>query len=214
MFPTDGEPLKPTIILDIDGTLVFCPSRNAEEAVGNRRPDFMLNGGRPGWVRPGLSEFLQTCFECADVVIWTAAPELYTQDVLSKIMQSHWKYTLLHEDHTECEWKGSRRSIKDLYKAVQSGWIPSCDLARVVMVDDTPSNYSRNPKHGIPVPSFFGRPDTTAPDVRLLDHTNWRHHVVVSLPSNAVPVAVLPDNEAEIQPQVGMLTDNGDVDLC
>jgi RNA polymerase II subunit A small phosphatase-like protein len=154
------------VILDLDETLVHVPDRPLP-----RRPDFTVLG-QAGYCRPHLDTFLGELRGRYDLALWTTARRDYAEEILSVIVP--WRSELafvwtreqcsLHLD----EATGHRGSIKDMRQVRGAGF----DLARVVMVDDSPEKHPESVANLIPIAPFSGdHPDAELPAVAAFIHS-------------------------------------------
>lgn len=96
-------------------------------------------------VRPGLEEFLKEAGENFEVVVFTAGQQAYADPILDIIDSEGLIANRLYRD--SCEPSG-KEHIKDLSKLGR-------DLSQVIIVDNTPTTYERQPLNAIPVASWY-----------------------------------------------------------
>lgn len=191
---------KPTVFLDVDGTLIssYAP-RRAPRLPADVRTHFVGQGSKlnPEGIfvveRPGLQTFLAELSRFAEVVIFTAGLEDYARPIIDAIDPNNEYFSArIYREGTVST--PVYQCVKDLSRAGR-------DLARSVLVDDTPLAFLHQPNNGIPVLAFRGDPDdrlllevvlpllqkiTTAPDIRVLlqrrfDMSTWfRQHGYIS----------------------------------
>jgi len=122
------------IILDIDETLIHSTYEKL-----NRKPDIYYKN-RGVYLRPGLSKFIQFCFDNFDVAIWTSAKAEYAKYVLKRTVEnfSNFKFILTRancdKEYVSNGFFKEIRYIKDLRK------IEDYKLENILMIDDTPQN--------------------------------------------------------------------------
>ncbi|MCG8648966.1 MAG: HAD family hydrolase [Pirellulales bacterium] len=173
------------LVLDVDETLL-----HAAEAPLQRLADFRCG---PYFVfrRPHVREFLLECAELFQLAVWSSSSADYLNLVLAQ--------TVPHEVPLAFVWSrnrcvqrydGERHEtyfVKDLKKVKRLGF----DLARVLIVDDTPQKLERNYGNAVYVRPYFGDPGdnelpklasylrslATVEDVRRIEKRGWRTSV-------------------------------------
>ncbi|XP_030925238.1 CTD nuclear envelope phosphatase 1 homolog [Quercus lobata] len=100
--------------------------------------------------RPGLQEFLDQISKFADLVLFTAGLEGYARPLVDKIdVENRFSLRLYRPSTVSTEY---REHVKDL----------SClskDLSRIVIVDNNPFSFLKQPLNGIPcIPFSAGQP--------------------------------------------------------
>jgi RNA polymerase II subunit A small phosphatase-like protein len=149
-----GGPKKNILVLDLDETLVH-------SEIG---PDSSVRVA----FRPHVAPFLRSVTHSfGEVVAFTAGAESYADgvfDTLSEMSfgsvqeakkQGLFKRRLFRDSCTTVRGPGTLVTIKDLR-------LVSKDMARVVLLDNTPSTYTMQPENGIPIASFWGGDDDDA----------------------------------------------------
>lgn len=121
--------MKCHLVLDLDGTLV--------------------HDGNP---RPGLSQFLEFCFDNFKTVsIWTAADRSWWNFCWTEhMLQFDFDRVLSRKD---CEFSlTSQKIIKPLRKIWAN--YPDCTKFNTLLIDDTPIVAEENPRNLISIPMF------------------------------------------------------------
>jgi TFIIF-interacting CTD phosphatase-like protein len=154
------------IILDLDETLV-----HVTEHALVWRPHFTVRG-YAGYRRPHLDAFFEELRGRYDLAVWTAAGRTYATEVLTEVMPRHAELAFLwcadrcteHFDHETRD----RTTIKRVEKVRKQGY----DLARVIVVDDSPEKHLKNYGNLVPVKPFLGDPsDNELPAVARFIHS-------------------------------------------
>ncbi|KAL2341025.1 hypothetical protein Fmac_008965 [Flemingia macrophylla] len=135
-----------TVFLDLDETLVHSQLLPAPE-----RFDFVVRpviDGEPMEFyvlkRPGVDEFLESLAAKYEVVVFTAALKEYASMVLDRLDRNRFISHRLYRD--SCRHVDGRL-VKDLSEVGR-------DLGRVVIVDDNPNSFSRQPENAILIRPF------------------------------------------------------------
>ena len=157
--------LKKLLILDLDGTLIYAQDKPVPNA------DFVItNGIETYWVkkRPYLDEFLVAASESYNLAIWSASPRWYVDAIVKTIISTNIKLEYIYSGE-RCisrypNWFAPSESmhsaiiIKDLQKIWHaksaSGQYYSRD--NTLILDDTPSTYTRNYGNAIPIEFYTG----------------------------------------------------------
>ncbi|EFJ42365.1 hypothetical protein VOLCADRAFT_36131, partial [Volvox carteri f. nagariensis] len=101
--------------------------------------------------RPGLQEFLEELASFAEVVIFTAGLEDYAKPIIDALDPSGKLFA--HRIYRE----GTLRT--EFYQCVKDMARVGRDLAKTVLVDDTPLAFLHQPDNGVPVLGFRGDMD-------------------------------------------------------
>ncbi|KAL9665707.1 hypothetical protein QQ045_000026 [Rhodiola kirilowii] len=145
-LPPQILPEKPTVVLDLDETLVHStvdpPTRRFDFIVRPKIGDEFVNF----YVlkRPGLNEFLEKLASEYEVVIFTAGLREYASLVVDRIDPRGLISHRLYRDSCK-EMDG--KFVKDLGEIGR-------ELKKVVLVDDNPNAYFLQPENAIPVRAF------------------------------------------------------------
>eukprot|EP00727_Mastigamoeba_balamuthi_P014434 m51a1_g9615 putative ctd phosphatase-like protein (477) ;mRNA; r:1083327-1085092 len=145
-----GAP-RATLVLDLDETLVHC---STEPVAGADVVFPVVWNGIEYRVyakkRPGLEEFMEAVSPLFEVVVFTASQQVYADKLLDIIdPQGRWFRHRVFRDACVCV---EGNYIKDLA-------ILGRDLARTVIVDNSPQAFGFQYNNGIPILSWFDAPD-------------------------------------------------------
>lgn len=141
---------NPLLILDVDETLIY-----AAEIPLDRKADFIL-GRYHVYRRPQLDTFLRACQTKFQIAFWSSSTSDYLAGILHRILTDD-----LQPDFVWGRERCVRRYdpelqeecfVKDLQKVRRLGY----ELARVLIVDDTPAKVQRNYGNAIYVSPFYG----------------------------------------------------------
>lgn len=143
---------KPTLILDIDETLVHS-SFEPRPGLKYDYKFYVQQGNVGGDVfvafRPGVHQFLQDVAPYFEVVTFTASVSVYANKVIEVLDPEGTIITdRLSREHCS-EVNGNR--VKDLSLLGRS-------LDRLVIIDNSPSAYLFQPRNAIPIESWFEDP--------------------------------------------------------
>lgn len=173
------------VILDLDETLIHAAERPLARA-----PDFRVYGYAI-YKRPHVDGFLAGLFSQYDVAIWTASGRLYAEAVLTQLLGGVDRFAFVWcADRCTArfdEWTGSRSTVKPLRKVRKRGY----DLARVLVVDDSPEKHVLNYGNLIHVTPFEGDAADTElallatyidslasePNLRAIEKRGWRQRL-------------------------------------
>ena len=187
---------KPTLVLDLDETLVHCTVEPIE------KPDLVFPVTFNGTLydvyvrkRPYLDYFLETVSRSYEVVVFTASQKVYA-DVLLDLLdpeQKYIKYRLFRESCLLVQGN----YLKDLS-------VLGRDLTRTVLVDNSPHAYGFQIDNGIPIESWFDDDtdtellkllgflrqlfSTNDNDVRPIVRQHFGTHKLISDASRGLPV--------------------------
>jgi RNA polymerase II subunit A small phosphatase-like protein len=171
------------VILDLDETLVY----GAEQTL-DRPCDFRAGAGYYVYLRPHLGTFLRDCLDEFDLAVWSSAGGDYVAQLVGRLFAdpSRLRFAWSGERCTRRfdERSGAWCSVKDLRKLKRAGF----DLARVLVVDDSPEKLQRNFGNHVRVAPYLGAPDddelpplfaylrtlARLDDVRRVEKRSWR----------------------------------------
>lgn len=125
------------LVLDLDETLVHYQE---------------LSDGGQFLVRPYAEQFIQEMSKHYEIVIFTAALQDYADFILDIIDNNSTIKHRLYRQHTSLH-EGS--TVKDLSKLGRN-------LAKTLIIDNLPENFSIQPENGIYIQSWFGEPEDRA----------------------------------------------------
>ncbi|KIG12799.1 phosphoprotein phosphatase [Enhygromyxa salina] len=169
------------LVLDLDETLVHGTTEPLE-----RPPDYQV-GEYAIYRRPGVSEFLERCFERFEVGVWTASTLSYAHPVLAQLTDparfafvwGRGRCTLRCDPETR-----DYEQIKDIRKLRRAGYA----RAKIIFVDDTPANIARSYGNYVQISPYLGALEDTElaalalylddlgphPNIRGLEKRGWR----------------------------------------
>ena len=176
---------KKLLILDLDETLIF-----AEETPLERQEDFIV-GQYFVYKRPHLQEFIGFCLENFDVAVWTSSTNNYAEQIIENIFPN--------PNELKFFWSRLRCTIsfdeelmenfheKKMTKVRRRGY----DLAKVIVVDDSPEKWRNSYGNLVRVKPFFGEIDdnelqkliiylkelTDAQNIRKIEKRMWQNRI-------------------------------------
>jgi carboxy-terminal domain RNA polymerase II polypeptide A small phosphatase len=177
------------LVLDLDETLVHATAARLSYAHHHQVGPYLL------YQRPGLVTFLQEVAEDFQLGVWTSSSPAYAGAVCSlifpdpSVLQFIWasdRCTLTRNFES-----GLADKAKPLRKLKRRGY----DLARTVVVDDSPEKHTRNYGNLVQVAPFTGRQDddeltlltaylrhlSTQRDIRSIEKRQWRKRMTLGL---------------------------------
>lgn len=184
MVPPSTED-KPTLVLDLDETLVHC----TVEPIDN--PDLIFPVTFNGTLydvyvrkRPYLDYFLEAVSMAYEVIVFTASQRVYA-DVLLDLLDPKKKY-VKHRLFRESCVMVQGNFLKDLH-------VIGRDYSRMALVDNSPHAYGFQIENGIPIESWFDDDTDTellklvgflrkafaGSDVRSVIKDHFKTHVLV-----------------------------------
>jgi len=156
LLPPQTEEMKgkKTLVLDLDETLVHSGFEGSRETsdfvlsmhVENTHMELFVK------LRPFLKEFLQEVSKHFEIVIFTASMLTYADPVIDLMLHAAGVESI-PEDHRlfreSCEYDPETGSFRKDLMALGR------DLKQVIIVDNSPTAYSRNPYNAIPIPTWI-----------------------------------------------------------
>lgn len=145
------EPAPLLLVLDLDETLIHATSTPLD-----RPPDAHV-APYAVYYRPHLQAFVATILARYRVAVWTTAGQGFAEGVLPHIFPpGALAFAWYHERCTRRydPESGDTYYLKDLAKVRRQGY----DLARVLVVDDSPEKHRRNYGNLVAVRPFLGDP--------------------------------------------------------
>ncbi|XP_002982913.2 probable C-terminal domain small phosphatase [Selaginella moellendorffii] len=100
--------------------------------------------------RPGLDEFLDQMSALYEIVLFTAGPQELAEQWVTAIDKGRFAFILYGNSCVSPKVGVNHKILKDLGR----------DMARVVVVDDTPSTYKYNQENALPITPFYRGDDT------------------------------------------------------
>eukprot|EP00002_Diphylleia_rotans_P028647 TRINITY_DN578_c0_g1_i1.p1 TRINITY_DN578_c0_g1~~TRINITY_DN578_c0_g1_i1.p1 ORF type:complete len:394 (-),score=65.95 TRINITY_DN578_c0_g1_i1:407-1588(-) len=177
-----------TLVLDLDETLVHSAFPFLEPirpALPTPHFRFVMNNPASRdisdvlrtvcvWKRHGLHEFLEAVSSFCEVIVFTASHQSYAQPLMEILDPTKQVvHGLLFREHTVPTACGF---VKDLS-------LLGRPLDRMVIIDNNPLSFARNPDNGIAVKSFYGEEDSACSLIHLLPFLH-----ALSLTSDVRPV--------------------------
>jgi RNA polymerase II subunit A small phosphatase-like protein len=152
-------PRKKLLVLDLDHTIVYS-SRSSNVA------DFYIHtptGVTAVQKRPGLDKFLDWAFENYDIGVWTAAGGGYADKIVEGVFHKHRPVFVKHFAHCSkvpisLELRMIRQQTEP-YIVVKPLRVLSYPITDILILDDTPETYLRNPRNAVPIKAWFGESD-------------------------------------------------------
>nr|CCA14570.1 nuclear LIM factor interactorinteracting protein hyphal form putative [Albugo laibachii Nc14] len=145
--PRSSHTAKICLVLDLDETLVHCSVEEIENP--NFQFDVFFNGTNYNVnvsLRPHMHHFLKRVTKQFELVVFTASQRVYAEKLLNLLDPNRdlIKYRLYREDCLEVDGN----FLKDLN-------VLGRDLARVILVDNSPHAFGYQVNNGIPIESWF-----------------------------------------------------------
>ncbi|PWA52390.1 FCP1-like domain, HAD-like domain protein [Artemisia annua] len=151
---TSGETKSVTLVLDLDETLVHSSLEHCDDA-DFTFPVFSISKEHTVYVkkRPHLRPFLEKVSEMFHIVVFTASQSIYAKKLLD-ILDPDGKII-------------SRRAYRESCIFADGGYtkdltVLGVDLAKVVIIDNSPQVFRLQVNNGIPIKSWFDDPSDRA----------------------------------------------------
>ena len=141
-----------SLILDLDETLIHYPDEQLlqlEEKFAQSLSNEELSRSLNFKVRPFVYEFLRKIKPHFEIIIFTAASQMYADLVIDRFDRDRMVDHRFYRQHTSLH-KG--KLVKDIHKIGR-------DLSKIVILDNLPENFMLQPHNGIYVQSWTGNPD-------------------------------------------------------
>lgn len=173
---------RPLLVLDVDETLLHATETSLERAPDFRVAQYFV------YRRPHVQEFLRRCADTFRLAIWSSSGADYLHAALARTVPPEIPLAFVwSRDRCVHRFDAERHEpyfVKDLRKVKRLGF----DLARVLIVDDTPKKVERNFGNAVYVSPFVGDPDDAelpelgaylrtlveVKDVRQVEKRGWR----------------------------------------
>ena len=128
--------MRPKLVLDMDETLLHA--------------EWVSDAAVRVYQRPGVEKFLMDMSEVYDLVLYTAGTRPYAENVMKSVDPSNLVGQHLYRE--SCVTRSDGTFMKDLNR------VPSVELSRTLILDDTPENFSEQPMNVIPMRKFYDDP--------------------------------------------------------
>lgn len=140
---------KPLLVLDLDETLVCVNSEIPENFTGPPDHELMTNNKKQYvYFRPGLLKALEFLSRWYSFAVWTAGKAQYAQDLTKLIFSG---FPIEGQPKFVFSWDQISNPDGRFYKDLRDVAILGYDLKKVVLIDDSDYNTSRNPKNSIKI---------------------------------------------------------------
>ncbi len=150
---------RKTLVLDMDNTLILPESEKKFFC------DFSIQtssgGTRYITKRPYLDEFLQAMRDHFEIVIWTAAPQEYADQILDRLDPNHSIFSHRLYD-TSCTFFEENGSFAMFTKHLN---LIGRDMSNTILVDDMAENFFFNLENGIPIAGLYSKENFFDDDV-------------------------------------------------
>jgi RNA polymerase II subunit A small phosphatase-like protein len=155
---------KPLLILDLDETLIHATTKKAREDFDFQVYHYFV------YQRPGLKNFLMQCAEHFQLAVWSSASDDYVRAVVKQIVPVSVPLAFVwgrsrctrfrmpevdEEGFLSLDYSSKYEFAKRLKKVQRRGF----DLARILIVDDTPEKVSQNYGNAIYIKPYLAEPN-------------------------------------------------------
>ncbi|KAJ3196466.1 hypothetical protein HK101_008873 [Irineochytrium annulatum] len=169
--PTEANPhaeagatptAQPTLVLDLNGTLMHRISKAADKNSSNanpfcpKHPDGTVNGKKI-YQRPFLDYFINRLFDQFHVGAWTSATPKNALPLATFLMKDRAQDLLFVWDRTRCDFVKGNKTVKDLRKIWQDPWINRDNIwgpMNTILLDDSIYKSSSTPANLLLLPTF------------------------------------------------------------
>lgn len=176
---------KKLLILDLDETLVY-----ATEVKLEYQQDFIV-GQYFVYKRPFLQEFIQFCLENFDVSIWTSSTSNYATKIVEEIFPNPYELKFFWS-RLRCTIRYDEELQETYFEKMMSKVRKrKYDLAKVIVVDDSPEKWRNSYGNLIRVKPFFGEAEDNelqkliiylkrlkdAENIRKIEKRMWQNRI-------------------------------------
>ena|SRR5579884_3181410 len=161
--------VKPLVIFDLDGTLIWATRVFNVDANPDTGADFIIQVYGETWSvrkRPGLDAFLEWCHQHFRLAVWTAARPAYAQAISEHLFRGMELEFIFSRPETQIEPSPIdgdliyRKPLRRIW-FLPFRWF---HYANTRIIDDTPETYAFNEENAIPIVTWT----EDAKDVELL----------------------------------------------
>lgn len=144
---------KKLLILDLDETLIYATEEKLE-----RQEDFIV-GQYYVYKRPFLQDLIEFCLMNFDVAVWTSSSQNYAMRIVEEIFPNQNELKFFWS-RLRCTFRYDPELQENYFEKMMSkvrrrGY----DLAKVIVVDDSPENWRNSYGNLVRVKPFFGEMD-------------------------------------------------------
>jgi TFIIF-interacting CTD phosphatase-like protein len=138
------------LVLDLDETLLYSTEAPLD------RPAELEVGPFHTYFRPGVHDFIAAAREQFTLAVWTASTRSYATPIVQRLLGDPEELAFFYASE-RCARRYDPDSmgtypLKKLVRVRKLGF----SMARTLIVDNTPSTYSKNYGNGVPIPDFTG----------------------------------------------------------
>lgn len=141
---------KKLLILDLDETLVYATEEKLE-----RQEDFIV-GEYFVYKRPHLQEFIEFCVENFDIAVWTSSTHNYATKIVEEIFPNPNDLKFFWS-RLRCTFRYDEELQENYFEKMMSKVRKrKYDLAKIIVVDDSPEKWRNSYGNLVRVKPFFG----------------------------------------------------------
>lgn len=156
----DDRDDRPLLIFDLDGTVIH-PKELDEDDKREVKTGFIITTDQERYhirIRPGVPALITWAQQYYRLAVWSASPQDYVDPIVEKIFHDvklEFVFAGARTQRMYSSWEYEIIVIKPLNKVWQRK-TKSYSRARTLIVDDTPSTFSKNYGNGIPIRTWRG----------------------------------------------------------
>ena len=170
---------KPLLVLDLDHTLLDFSSKTLQQDQSTRVPG---QGMAAAMKRPYMDEFLVTCYQHYDLVVWSQTSWRWLETKLIElgmVSHPHYKFCFVLDKtsmftivSTKRDGSSVRHHVKPLeiiWRKFAQQWGPH----NTVHIDDLSRNFALNLGNGLKCSAFFRKKSKSRRDTELLGLSHY-----------------------------------------